>query len=637
MRGAREGQGALDRADARVHDGRALGSNERRDDLRNFAIVAHIDHGKTTLVDAMLAQAGIFRENQERPDRVLDSNDQERERGITILAKNTAIEYGGVKLNILDTPGHADFGGEVERVLTLADGVLLLVDAAEGPLPQTRFVLSKALEGNLKPIVVINKIDRSDQRADEVLDEVYDLFIDLGVDEDVLDFPVVYAIGRDGIAHAKMGDGSTNLKPLFDAILEHLPAPPDRRDEPVQVLIANTEYDDYVGRVAIGRVVAGTLKRNEPLRYIGTDGQARLAKAMRLYAFEGLGRVEVDEVGSGDIIALAGIDDVEIGDTIVTDENTPPLPRITVDPPTIRMTVRINDSPFAGREGKYVTSRQIRERLYKAAQQNVSIRVTDGDTPDQFEVAGRGELQLSVLVETLRREGYELSLSKPEVVTEEIDGVLSEPMERVMIDVPDAYIGTVTERLAPRRGQMLEMLPGGSGRVRMEYRIPSRGLIGFRSEFLTETRGTGILNSLVDGWAPYQGKVARRPNGAIVSDRVGKTTPYALFNLQPRGKLFLTSGVEIYEGQIIGEHSRESDLPVNACREKKLTNIRAAGKDEATVLTAAKKMSLEEAIEWIDEDELIEVTPAAIRLRKKELRTNMRPKRQVRLDEEEET
>ncbi len=612
-----------------------MAHEKRRDDLRNFAIVAHIDHGKTTLVDAMLSQAGIFRDNQARPDRVMDSNDQERERGITILAKNTAIHYGDIKLNILDTPGHADFGGEVERVLTLADGVLLLVDAAEGPLPQTRFVLSKALQAGLKPIVVINKIDRGDARAAEVLDEVYDLFIELEVEEDVLDFPVIYAVGRDGVAHKKIGDGSENLKPLFDEIVARLPGPIDRRDEPLKILIANTEYDDYVGRVAIGRVVAGRLKRNEPLYYIGRSGKAKSAKAMKLYAFEGLGRTEVQEVGAGDIIALAGIDDVEIGDTVVTDPETEALERIEVDPPTLRMNFRINDSPFAGLDGKYVTSRQVRDRLYKAAQANVSIRVKDGDTPDVFEVAGRGELQLSVLVETMRREGYELSLSKPEVVTKEIDGVLSEPMERVTIDVPEAYIGTVTERLSPRRGQMLEMRQAGGGRVKMEYRIPSRGLIGFRSEFLTETRGTGILNSLVDGWAPYQGKVARRPNGAIVSDRTGKTTPYALFNLQPRGKLFLGSGLDVYEGQILGEHSREADLPVNACREKKLTNIRAAGKDENTVLSTPKKMSLEAAIEWIDEDELIEVTPKAIRLRKKELRTNMRPKRTAKIEEEE--
>ncbi|MEQ9498261.1 MAG: translational GTPase TypA [Deltaproteobacteria bacterium] len=612
-----------------------MAQENRRADLRNFAIVAHIDHGKTTLVDAMLAQAGIFRDNQARPDRVMDSNDQERERGITILAKNTAIHYGDIKLNILDTPGHADFGGEVERVLTLADGVLLLVDAAEGPLPQTRFVLSKALEAGLKPIVVVNKIDRGDARPAEVLDEIYDLFIELDVHEDILDFPVVYAIGRDGVARKTLDDTSENLKPLFDEIVARLPGPIDRREEPTQILIANTEYDDYIGRVAIGRVVAGRLKKNEPLYYIGRDGKARNAKAMKLYAFEGLGRTEVAEVGAGDIIALAGIEDVEIGDTVVSDPETPPLERIEVDPPTLRMNFRINDSPFAGLDGKYVTSRQVRERLYKAAQQNVSIRVKDGETPDVFEVAGRGELQLSVLVETMRREGYELQLSKPEVVTQEIDGVLSEPMERVTIDVPEAYIGTVTERLAPRRGQMLEMKQAGGGRVKMEYRIPSRGLIGFRSEFLTETRGTGILNSLVDGWAPYQGKVARRPNGAIVSDRAGKTTPYALFNLQPRGKLFLGSGLDVYEGQILGEHSREADLPVNACREKKLTNIRAAGKDENTVISTPKKMGLEASIEWIDEDELIEVTPKAIRLRKKELRTNMRPKRTARLDPDE--
>ncbi len=601
----------------------------RREDLRNFAIIAHIDHGKTTLVDAMLGQSGIFRENQARVDRVMDSNDQERERGTTILAKNTAIDYRGTKLNVLDTPGHADFGGEVERVLTLADGVILLVDASEGPLPQTRFVLSKAIQGGLKPIVVINKIDRSDARPAEVLDEVYDLFIDLEAPEDELEFPVVYAIGRDGIAKRSLDEESENLQPLFDTIVEHLPAPPDRREESLQVLVANTEYDDYVGKVAIGRIVAGTIKKNQQVFLHGAAGAIKSARVVSLFAFEGLGRKAVDELGSGDIMALAGVEDVEIGDTIVADQEVPPLPRIEVDPPTLQMTFLVNDSPFAGREGKYVTSRQLRDRLIKAGKQNVALTVTDGPTPEQFMVSGRGELQLAVLVEQLRREGYELQLSKPEVVTKEIDGELHEPMERVHIDVPEEYIGVVTERMTERKGQMLEMDNKGTGRVRLTYRIPSRGLIGFRSQFLTQTRGTGIMNSLFDGWAPFQGKVARRPNGTMVSDRAGKTTPYAIFNLQPRGRMIVGPGVEVYEGMIVGEHARDNDLDVNICREKKLTNIRAAGKDENVLLTTAKALSIEKSIEYIDEDELVEVTPESIRLRKKELRASFRPKRRT--------
>jgi GTP-binding protein len=606
-----------------------------RTDIRNFAIIAHIDHGKTTLVDSMLAQSGVFRTNEAVPDRVMDSNDQERERGITILAKNTAVHYRGTKLNILDTPGHADFGGEVERVLSLADGVVLLVDAAEGPLPQTRFVLRKAFEKRLKPIVVINKIDRSDARPAEVLDQVYDLFIDLGADEDALDFPVLYAVARRGVAHAKLGDDSTTLEPLFEAIVKHIPPPRDEREEPLQILIANTEYDDYVGRIAIGRIVRGTVRFPGSLFIHGKDKAPITQKIMRLYTFDGLRRKEIDEAASGDIVAIAGLEVSEIGDTITFDAETPPLPRIVVDPPTLRMTFLVNNSPFAGKEGKYITSRHLRDRLQKAAKQNVALRITDGDSPDQFEVAGRGELQLAVLVETMRREGYEVALSKPQVVTREIDGVLSEPMELLSIDVPEEHIGIVTERLAPRRGQMLKMENPGNGRVRMEFRIPSRGLIGFRTQFLTDSRGTGIMNSLVDGWAPYQGQVARRPNGAIVSDRIGKTTPYAIFNLQERGTIFVKPNVNIYEGMIVGENLREADMDVNLCREKKLTNIRAAGKDENTILTPPRQFSLEQAIEFIDEDELVEVTPQTIRLRKRQLACNLRVKRTAGRDEDE--
>lgn len=608
----------------------------KREDLRNFAIIAHIDHGKTTLVDAMLGQAGIFRDNQVIPERVMDSDDQERERGITILAKNTAITYQGVKLNILDTPGHADFGGEVERVLTLADGVLLLVDAAEGPLPQTRFVLKKALEQNLKPIVVINKIDRKDARPEEVLDEVYDLFIDLSDgNEDILSFPVVYAIAREGIAKRSLTDSSPNLQPLFETILEHVPQPEDRKDEPLRILVANTEFDDYVGRIAIGRIVGGEVSQNQTLYILPENGEPKACKVMRLYCFEGLKRKEIERASSGDIIAIAGPEEVEIGDTLVADPLVSALPRIQVDPPTLRMNFIVNDSPFSGKEGKYVTSRQLRDRLKKAAKQNVSIRIRDGVTPDQFEVSGRGELQLSVLVENMRREGYELQLSKPEVVTQMVDGELMEPMELLTIDVPEQFIGVVTEKMAPRQGRMLKMETIGSGRVRMEFRIPSRGLIGFRSQFLTDTRGTGVLNSIVEGWAPYAGPVARRATGGLVSDRLGTTTPYALFNLQPRGVLFIGPNTEVYEGMLVGEHARENDLDVNVCREKKLTNIRAAGKDENVILTPAKKMSLEQTIEFIDEDELIEVTPKSIRLRKKILRSALRPKRTATIEEED--
>jgi GTP-binding protein len=597
-----------------------------RSDIRNFAIIAHIDHGKTTLVDAMLTQSKVFRPNEARVDRVLDSNDQERERGITILAKNTSVTYDGVKLNILDTPGHADFGGEVERVLKLADGVLLLVDAAEGPLPQTRFVLSKALGAHLKPIVVINKIDRGDARPQEVLDEVYDLFIELGADEDALEFPVLYAIGRDGVAKRSLDDPSADLRPLFETIIEQVPGPEDRRDQPLRVLIANTEYDDFIGRIGIGRVTAGSIRKNQMV-YLVKETERRQARVTMLYGFEGLKRVEAPELSAGDIIAVSGMENVEIGDSLVGEEDTPPLERIIVDPPTLRMSFSVNNSPFAGKEGKYVTSRQLRDRLWKAAEQNVSLRVSDSDSPERFEVAGRGELQLAVLAETMRREGYELGLSKPEVVVKEIDGELHEPMERALIDVPDEFIGTVTEKLAGRKGQMLTMSPTGSGRTKLEFRIPSRGLIGYRSEFLTDTRGTGILNTLFDGWAPHVGKVARRPTGAMVSDRAGKATPYALFNLQPRGRMLIRPGTEVYEGMIVGEHSRENDLDVNVCREKKLTNIRAAGKDEAVVVTAIKDLSLEGSIEFIDEDELVEVTPKSIRLRKKELLAAFRPKR----------
>ncbi|MBI4820923.1 MAG: translational GTPase TypA [Deltaproteobacteria bacterium] len=601
----------------------------QRLDVRNFAIIAHIDHGKTTLVDHMLRQAGVFRANEDVPERVMDSNEQERERGITILAKNTAITYRGVKMNILDTPGHADFGGEVERVLGLADGVILLVDAAEGPLPQTRFVLSKALEKKLPPLVVINKIDRKDARPEEVLDEVLDLFIDLGADEDALDFPVLFAIAREGVAKKSLDDHSRNLEPLFESILASVPSPLDRRDEPLQILIANTDYDDYVGTLGIGRIVCGEIRSGQALFRVNTQGPSP-AKVMRLYGFEGLAKKEIEVARSGDLVAIAGIEELDIGDTVVATAETPALPRIAVDPPTIRMSFLVNDSPFAGTEGKHVTSRKVRERLFKAAKQNVAIRVADGETPDRFEVSGRGELQLAVLVEAMRREGYELQLGKPEVVIREIDGKFFEPMERLTIDVPEEFIGVVTERLADRKGEMLDLSRTPGGRAKLSYRIPSRGLIGFRSQFLTQTRGLGVLNSIVDGWSEWKGAMARRPNGGIVADRKGRTTPYALFHLQSRGVFFVGPNVDVYEGMVVGENTRENDLDVDVTREKKLVNFRSANKDDNTILSPPRPMTLEQAMEFIDEDELIEVTPESIRLRKRILAGGRRPKRVAR-------
>ena len=608
-----------------------MSAQKDRTDIRNFAIVAHIDHGKTTLVDAMLSQAGIFRDNETVPDRIMDSNDQERERGITIFAKNAAVTYRGVKMNILDTPGHADFGGEVERVLTLADGVILLVDASEGPLPQTRFVMQKAFERDLHPIIVINKIDRKDARAEEVLDEIYDLFIDLDAEEEALDAPVLYAIARDGIAKRSLDDDSTTLQPLFETILERVPPPKDRTDAPLTAYVVNTDYDDYVGRIAVGRVEAGTIRAGQTVNVLGAAG-TKTGRIMRLYQFDGVKRAEVEALSSGDVFALAGLEGVDIGDTITADPETKALPRLKVEPPTLAMTFMINDSPFSGLEGRYLTSRQIRDRLMKAGQQNVSIDIRDGATPDQFIVSGRGELQLAVLVETMRREGYELQLSKPEVITREIDGQMCEPTELLLIDVPEEYIGTVTEKLSPRLGRMRKMETPRGGRVRMEFTIPSRGLIGFRTQFLTDTRGTGILTSIVEGWSPWLGPIARRPNGAIVSDRKGRATAYAMFNLEARGIMFIPPNVDVYEGMIVGEHKRENDLDVNIVREKKLTNIRAAGKDENIVLTPPRLHTLEQAIEFIDIDELVEVTPTKLRLRKKIRQSNMRPKRTTTYD-----
>lgn len=593
--------------------------------FRNVAIVAHVDHGKTTLVDAMLWQSGTFRDNQHVDDRVMDSNVLERERGITILAKNTAVRYEGVKINILDTPGHADFGGEVERSLQMVDGILLLVDAAEGPLPQTRFVLKKALELGLPQVVVLNKIDRSDARPQEVLDEIYDLFIDLDATEEQLNFPVIYAIARDGMAKNKLEDESDNLKPLFDAILKTIPPPAGNPDAPLQLLFTNLDYNEYVGLLAVGRVFNGTLKTGENVGIAKESGIAS-ARVSIVYTHEGLSKVEVPVAGAGDIIAIAGLPDVSIGDSLVDLENPTPMRRIAVEEPTMSMVFSPNTSPFGGRDGKFVTSRQIRARLEKEILHNVSLRV-EFPTADSFQVKGRGELQLAILIETMRREGFELSVSKPEILTKEIDGVLHEPMELAQVDCPEEYIGAVTQKMATRRGKMIKMTNPGHGRVRLEFRIPSRGLIGFRSEFLTDTRGSGLINTIFDGYEPWQGKMSGRSNGAIVSDRNGKATTYALYHLQPRGLLFIKPTIQVYEGMIIGENSRDTDLDVNVVKEKKLTNMRSSGADEALRLVPPVEMTLEKALEWIVDDELVEVTPTQIRIRKRVLQTNMRPKK----------
>jgi GTP-binding protein len=595
-----------------------------RAQIRNVAIVAHVDHGKTTLVDHMLRQAGVFRANETLVERVMDSNALEREKGITILAKNTAVEYRGYHINIVDTPGHADFGGEVERALRLVDGVLLLVDAAEGPLPQTRFVLSKALAMGLRTVLVINKIDRQDARPREVLDQVYSLYIDLGAEEEQLDFPVLYTVARAGQASRSLAEPGKNLEPLFDAILSHIQPPPAGEGDKLQLLVANLDYDDYVGRLAVGRVHAGLIRSGQPLAVLRAGGLVEAGKVLKLYGFQGLKRIEIADAGPGELVSVAGIEAVSIGDTLADIEAPVALPRITVDEPTMMMVFRVNDGPLAGREGKYVTSRNLRERLYREAYRNVSIRVEDTDTPDAFRVVGRGELQLAVIIENMRREGYELTASNPEPLVREVNGQIHEPMELMVCDVPEAAVGAVTERLGPRKGRMMDMTPLGSGRTRLQFRIPARGLVGFRSEFLTITRGEGILSSQFDGYEPWFGHIPKRSNGAIVSDRAGETVPYALFSIQERGALFVGPGVSVYEGMIIGEHAHPSDLNVNACREKKLTNVRAAGRDENVILTTPREMTLERSLEWIGPDELVEVTPKSVRLRKRQLTSGER-------------
>lgn len=595
----------------------------RRDDLRNIAIIAHVDHGKTTLVDGMMKQSGIFRSNEKVQERIMDNTDLERERGITIMAKNTAVNYNGVKINIVDTPGHADFGGEVERTLKMVDGVLLLVDASEGPLPQTRFVLKKALELKLPPILVINKIDRSDARIQAVLNEVYDLFIDLDATEEQLEFPVIYTNAKQGVAKLTIEEDSDNLITLFEMIMKTIPPPAGESDGILQILVTNIDYDDYIGRLAIGRVFSGTVKVGDYVSMIKGDGEVSKTKVSSLFTFRGLERIETKEVSAGEIIALAGIEGINIGDTITDTENPKALPRIKVDKPTISMVFSVNTSPFSGREGSYVTSRKLRERLEKELLYNVSINI-DFDDMDSFKVMGRGELQLAILIEMMRREGYELSVAMPETITKTINGVLHEPMELLVIDVPEDYVGVVTQQVGMRRGIMQKMQNNGYGRVRLEFRIPSRGLIGFRSQFLTDTRGTGLLNHLYDGYEPWQGPISKRQTGALIADRQGISTTYALFHLQPRGVLFIRENTPVFEGMIIGENSRENDLDVNVTKEKKLTNMRAANADDALQLIPQRIMGLEQAIEFIKEDELIEVTPKSIRLRKKILEAHKR-------------
>jgi GTP-binding protein len=591
--------------------------------IRNIAIIAHVDHGKTTLVDAMLNQSGIFGAHEEHVDRVMDSNDLERERGITILAKITGVRYRGVKINIVDTPGHSDFGGEVERALKIVDGVMLLVDASEGPLPQTRYVLMKALEAKLTPIVVINKIDRPDARAQEVLNEVYDLFIDLDATEDQLDFPVLYTIAKTGVAKKSLDDTSTDLRPLFEAIVASIPAPGGDSEGVLQMLIANLDYSDYLGRLGIGRVFNGTLKFGDTVAIAKRDGSIQTTKITKLYSFEGLKRVDETVGTTGDILAIAGVEGITIGETVTSAETPKPLPQIQIDEPTIAMAFTINTGPFSGREGQWVTSRNLRERLEKELLTNVSIRVEELGH-DTFKVMGRGELQLAILIEMMRREGYELMVGKPEILTRTIGGKVQEPVELLVIDCPEAFLGVVIEKLGARKGKMSKMVNHGSGRVRLEFHVPSRGLIGLRSEILTDTRGTAIMNSLFHGYIDWQGEIPMRPTGSLVADRSGKATGYAIFNLQERGEIFVTPGQELYEGMVVGENARENDLDVNIVKEKKLTNMRASTADEAIRLVPPRILNLEQAIEFIRDDEYVEVTPQSIRLRKKVLKANQR-------------
>ncbi len=597
-----------------------------RQDIRNIAIIAHVDHGKTTLVDAMLRQSGIFRENEAVAERVMDSNDLEKERGITILAKNTAVNYNGIKINIVDTPGHADFGGEVERVLKMVDGVLLLVDAFEGSMPQTRFVLKKALALNLKPIVVVNKIDRPEARPDEVVDEIIELFIELGADDDQLEFPVVFASSREGFAVCDLGGERIDLKPLFDMIIEKVPAPKGDQSGTLQLLVSNIDYDEYVGRIAIGRVERGSIKLGQQAIICKKEGQVLNARITKLYCYEGLKRIETNEARIGDIVAVSGVGDVTIGDTICDVGAPEPLPFTAIDEPTLSMTFSVNNSPFAGREGTFVTSRHVRDRLFKELETNVSLRVEETDSADAFQVSGRGELHLSILIETMRRQGYEFNVSKPTVINKEEDGVLMEPIEYLMIDVPEEYMGVVMEKLGTRKSEMVNMTSANQGYMRLEFKIPARGLIGYRSELMTDTKGNGIMNHVFHGYEPYKGDIATRQRGSLVAWEDGEAVTYGLFNAQERGTLFITPGTKVYEGMIVGENARYDDLVVNVCKKKHVTNMRASGSDEALRLTPPTVLSLEQALEFIADDELVEITPKNIRLRKRILDTEMRAK-----------
>ena len=591
---------------------------------RNIAIIAHVDHGKTTLVDALLRQSGIFRANEAITDRVMDSNDLERERGITILAKITGVHYHGIKINIVDTPGHSDFGGEVERALKIVDGVMLLVDASEGPLPQTRYVLMKALEARLPPIVVINKIDRPDARIQEVLNEIYDLFIDLDAIEEQLDFPVIYTNARAGIAKSTPDGESTDLRLLFEAILERIPSPAGDPEAILQAQVANLDYSDYLGRLAISRVFQGTLNLGDEVGICKLDGSVQKTRITKLYSFEGLKRVEETRAMPGDMVAIAGVEGITIGETVTHPETPKPMPRIQIDEPTIAMLFTINTSPFVGREGQYVTSRHLRDRLDKELLTNVSITVEEAGGPDAFKVMGRGELQLAILVEMMRREDYELMVGKPEILTKSINGTLHEPVEVLTVDCPEQFVGVVMEKMGIRKGKMSKMINHGSGRVRLEFQVPSRGLIGLRGEMLTDTKGTAIMNSLFHGYMPWQGDIPQRPTGSLVSDRPGKATGYAIYNLQERGEIFVAPATEVYEGMIVGENSRDNDLDVNIVKEKKLTNMRSSTADEAIRLVPPRLLNLEQAIEFIRDDEFVEVTPQSIRLRKKVLKSNQR-------------
>lgn len=606
-----------------------------RNDIRNIAIIAHVDHGKTTLVDHMLRQTGTFRSNQQLITRVMDSNDLERERGITILAKNTSVHYNGVKINIVDTPGHADFGGEVERTLTMVDGVLLLVDAAEGPLPGTKFVLKKSLDLHLKPIVVINKIDRKDARAHEVLDNVFELFLSLGATDEQIDFPTIYCIAKQGIAKNELDQESVNLKPLLDAIVTHVPPPPGDATSPFQMLVTTIDYSDYLGRLGIGRVHRGTIRLGAPMNIIHRDGGVEDARVTKIYTFEGLKRVEAQEAGAGDIIALAGMEDVDIGETIADALDPTALPFVAIEEPTLSMNFVVNNSPFAGLDGKYVTTRHLSERLTKELRSNVSLRIELTESPDTFKVSGRGELHLAILIETMRREGYEFQVSRPEVIYKRIADVLSEPMEHVIIDVPDEFVGVTIENLGRRRGEMRNMLSSNAN-TRLEFVVPARGLIGFRGEFMTQTKGTGILHHNFHGYEPYKGDLAHRTKGALVAMEAGEAVAYGMWKLQERSVFFIAPGTKVYGGMVVGENAREHDMTVNVCKTKQLTNMRASGSDEAVRLEPPNIHTLEQAIEWIGDDELVEVTPKAIRIRKKHLNADVRKrmsKKAVEADE----